>query len=190
VTRTIEVEHKYLLEPEFDFAAWSALMASLAPVRHNHILVTDRYYLLEGGLPGRFVLRHRSDAELHQLTLKSFGQGVEVRDEISLDLAGGPGSQDEVLGAFMARMGLVWTGALVKELDVWYFPDCEIVHYQATAGQVNVRCIEFEATDVSSIAAALETIASYERLTGFAGRRRTDQSLLELLFPEARTWLE
>src|SRR6185436_9443533 len=141
------------------------------------------YFITEAGRARGFVLRHRFDRELHELTLKSIASDAEVRDEINLKLQAG--DQEAQVDAFVAAQGLLWQGALWKDLEVWHFHDCEAVFYVATAPLRTVRCVEFEATIKPSRDEALAIVNRYERATGFADATRTPESLLALLWPEA-----
>ena len=67
---------------------------------------------------------------------------------------------------------------------MWYFPDCEVVHYRASADARSVRCVEFEALGGSSLADAVAILEHYERATGFHDRVRSRLSLPQLLLPE------
>ena len=94
------------------------------------------------------------------------------------------------MDAFVAAQGLLWQGALWKDLEVWHFHDCEVVFYAATAedrgaGLKQVRCVEFEATVKPTREEALAIVSRYEQATGFADAMRTPESLLALLWPEA-----
>src|SRR5688572_29370001 len=151
-----EIEHKYVVGEDFDREAFRAALDALKPVRHATLHVRDRYFITEFGRDRGFVLRHRYDRELHELTLKSIASDAEVRDEINLKLQ--PGDQQPQVDAFVAAQGLLWQGTLWKDLEVWHFHDCEAVFYVATAddgvAEVQpapaptkvVRCVEFEAT--------------------------------------------
>jgi len=109
----------------------------------------------------------------------------EVRDEINLDLGHHEGDQAAQVDAFAGRMGVVWRGELHKTLEVWYFADCEVVHYVATSGDDAVQCVEFEAVHQTSMPDALAVIARYEQATGFDPATRSRHSLVDLLFPGA-----
>ena len=178
-----EIEHKYVVGEDFDREAFRAALEALKPVRHATLHVRDRYFITESGRARAFVLRHRFDRELHELTLKSIASDAEVRDEINLKLQAG--DQQAQVDAFVAAQGLVWQGALWKDLEVWHFPDCEAVFYAATAEDRTVRCVEFEATVKPTLEEALSIVSRYERATGFANATRTPESLLALLWPEA-----
>jgi len=178
-----EIEHKFVVDEAFDLAAFRSALEVLQPNRHVTLRVRDRYFITEAGRARGFVLRHRCDRELHELTLKSVGADAEVRDEINLKLEAG--DQEARVDAFVAAQGLVWKGALWKDLEVWHFDDCEAVYYVASADDRAVRCVEFEATHKPTQEAALHVVHRYESATGFSGATRTPESLLALLWPEA-----
>ena len=102
-----------------------------------------------------------------------------------LGVAGRGALLSRAVDAFVARQGVTWSGSLEKDLTVWYFPDCEVVHYLATTPGRSVRCVEFEAMGQTSLPAALAVIERYERATGFDAGTRCRQSLVDLLFPGA-----
>ena len=179
-----EIEHKFVVGDEFDRQQFGDVLASLGPTRTHSIRVRDRYYLTEGGLARRFVIRHRCDAELQHLTIKTLEADTEVRDEVNLDLGLQAGDQAAPVEAFMARLGVRWSGTVQKDVDVWYFADCEVVHYLASTDARSVRCVEFEATRGHSLAEALAIVETFERATGFHGLVRSRVSLPQLLFPE------
>lgn len=177
-----EIEHKYVVSDDFDLAGFRAALNALNPVRHATLHVRDRYFITEAGRSRGFVLRHRFDQELHELTLKSVAADSEIRDEINLKLR--PGDQQAEVDAFVAAQGLLWQGTLWKDLEVWHFPDCEAVFYVAKAEHRTVHCVEFEATLKPSTEKALAIVHCYELATGFAGASRTSESLLALLWPD------
>ena len=190
-----EIEHKFLVGEDFDRDAFRTALEALKPVRHATLHVRDRYFITEAGRARGFVLRHRFDRELHELTLKSIVSDAEVRDEINLKLQAG--DQQAQVDAFVAAQGVLWQGALWKDLEVWHFHDCEAVFYVAAADdriagvqgapavKTEVRCVEFEATVKPSREEALAIVSRYEHATGFANATRTPESLLALLWPEA-----
>ena len=179
-----EIEHKYVLGDEFDLPRFRERLAALGPARTHAIRVRDRYYLTEGGPGRRFMIRHRFDPELQHLTIKTLGADTEVRDEVNLDLGQHAGDQTAQVEAFLARLGVRWSGTVQKDVDVWYFADCEVVHYLASTGARSIRCVEFEATRGDSLAEALAIVDAFERATGFHGLVRSRVSLPQLLFPE------
>lgn len=182
--RFTEIEHKFIVDAQFDLNAFRDALVGLHPTRINSIRVRDRYYLTEGGRRRRFVIRHRYDLEMHHLTLKTVEADTEVRSEINLDLGHHAGDQAAVVDAFLERLGVEWSGTLHKDLDVWCFSDIEVVHYLASTDVRSVRCVEFEATRKPSLADALSTVQRYERATGFDDRERSRLSLPQILFPE------
>jgi hypothetical protein len=176
-----EIEHKFIVPPSFDLVRFRAVLEAMEPTRHEVLRVRDRYFITDGGQARGFVLRHRHDRELHELTLKTVVGDAEVRDEMNLKLR--PEDQDAVVDAFVAAQGIVWQGALWKDLEVWHFADCEVVHYVATAGDQMVHCVEFEATTKTTLEEALAVVARYEEATGFADALRTPASLVDLMWP-------
>lgn len=179
-----EVEHKFLVDERFDLARFRERLAALEPTRTGAVRVRDRYFLTDGGLARRVLFRHRYDAELHHLTVKTVGEDTEVRVEVNLDLGHHRGNQDAQVDAFLDQLGILWRGTLHKTLEAWYFPDCEVVYYEAVAPSSSVRCVEFEATRASSLDAALATLARFARATGFESATRSRLSLPQLLFPD------
>lgn len=179
-----EIEHKFVVAPDFDLQRFREALTTLGPTRTNAIRVRDRYYLTEGGLARRFFIRHRFDAELHQLTIKALAPDTEVRDEVNLDLGQHAGDQAAQVDAFLAHMGVVWRGTLHKDVDVWYFSDCEVVCYRAWTEAMSIRCVEFEATRRASLAEALAIVERFERATGFDAQARSRVSLPQILFPD------
>ena len=184
-----EIEHKYIVDEEFDLEGFRQSVAVLGPTRTGTTRVRDRYYLTEGGRARRFLFRHRYDTELHHLTIKTLEQDTEVRVEVNLDLGHHAGNQEAQVDAFVSQLGVLWSGTLHKELEVWSFPDCEVVYYEASTASGAVRCVEFEATRKDSLAEALETVGRFERATGFQSASRSRVSLPLMLFPELREML-
>lgn len=180
-----EIEHKFVVPHTFDLAGFRSTLETLGPRRHETLRVRDRYFITESGRRRGYVLRHRHDRELHELTLKTVTADAEVRDEVNLKLR--PADQDAAVEAFVAAQGVVWQGTLWKDLDVWYFEDCEVVHYVATAGDRSLCCVEFEATVKTTLEEALAIVSRYEAATGFAGAVRTPASLVALIWPGVLT---
>ena len=179
-----EIEHKFVVSDDFDVQSFRDALEALGPTRTNAVRVRDRYYLTAGGIERKFIIRHRFDSDLHHLTLKSVGRDTEVRDEVNLDLGQHAGDQKERVDAFVAWLDVRWTGTVVKEIEVWYFPDCEVVHYVASTDGRSIRCVEFEATRKDSLEGALAIVERFERATGFQSQARAELSLPQLLFPE------
>lgn len=179
-----EIEHKFIVSDQFDLARFRQAVTALGPTRTSTVSVQDRYFLTDGGSARRFLMRHRYDAELHHLTIKSLEADNEVRGEVNLDLGHHAGSQAAQVDAFMGHLGVIWRGELHKQLEVWYFPDCEVVYYEAATSSRSVRCVEFEATRKDSLPEALATVERFERATGFDSASRTRESLPQLLFSD------
>lgn len=179
-----EIEHKFIVDERFDLARFREQLVALGPTRTGALRVRDRFFLTEGGLARRVLFRHRYDAELHHLTVKGIGSDTEMRVEVNLDLGHHRGNQDAQVDAFFDQLGIIWRGTLHKTLEAWYFPDCEVVYYEAVAPSGSVRCVEFEATGAGSLDAARGTLARFARATGFDGATRSRLSLPRLLFPD------
>ncbi len=184
-----EIEHKFIVDERFDLVRFREQVTALGPLRTGAVRVRDRFFLTEGGLGRRVLFRHRYDVELHHLTVKSIGTDTEVRVEVNLDLGHHRGNQDAQVDAFLDQLGVIWRGTLHKTLESWYFPDCEVVYYEAVAPSGSLRCVEFEATAADTLDAALATLAHFARATGFDGATRSRLSLPQLLFPELNDML-
>jgi len=188
--RFTEIEHKFVVDERFDLPTFRDRLASLGPTRTSELAVRDRYFLTEGGHARRVLFRHRFDAELHHLTVKRLEPDPEVRLEVNLDLGHHRGNQDAQVDAFLAQLGVIWQGTLHKALEVWYFPDCEVVYYEAFTSAQTVRCVEFEATRKGSLDEALAIVERFERATGFDHAVRSRMSLPQLLFPNLHEALQ
>ena len=181
--RFTEIEHKFLVSGTFDLPRFRATVEALGPVRTFALRVRDRYFLTEHGQARRYVIRHRYDEALHHLTIKALEADPEVRSEINLDLGQHAGEQAAAVEAFVGRLGATWRGDIAKDIEVWEFPTCEIVHYTASAGDRRVQCVEFEALHAASVEEALAVLSHYERAAGFADAERSLASLVDLLYP-------
>ena len=179
-----EIEHKYVVDERFDEQRFRDAVAALGPSRRLTIRVRDRYFLTEPGRRRHFLIRHRYDEQLHHLTVKTLDPDTEVRVEVNLDLGHHAGDQQAQVDAFVGQLGIAWAGTIHKDLEVWDFPDCEVVYYQASTDKRSVRCVEFEATRKESLAGALAIVERYERATGFDRADRTRRPLVEIMFPE------
>jgi CYTH domain-containing protein len=178
-----EIEHKFLVGPEFDRGDFARRVQRLGPQRSTLVHGEDTYYVT--ALQPDAVFRHRIDAERQELTIKGRGGAdSEVRLEVNLRLAQDAGNQRDAVTAFLGPFQIRWQGGLHKDIDVYYFPDCEIVYYTAYAlarPEHVVHCIEFEATGGGNLAAARATLAAYEARLGMDPAARTQQSLFDLL---------
>lgn len=183
--RFTEIEHKFVVPETFDLPRFRAAVEVLGPVRSFALRVRDRYFLTEHGEARRYVIRHRYDEALQHLTIKALEADPEVRNEINLDLGQDAGDQSATVDAFVERLGATWRGDIAKDIEVWEFPTCEVVHYTASAAGRQVRCVEFEALHAASVEEALAVLTHYERAAGFGDAERSRASLVDLLFPGA-----
>lgn len=174
-----EIEHKFLVDATFDREAFCARVEALQPKDRSSVAVRDTYYVLEGRWG--YVYRHRLDAELQQLTVKSLEDDPENRLEVNLDLTLGHGDQSHRVNAFLSSIGVSWSGTVHKQVDAFYFDGCEIVFYTASFDGRSFRCVEFEAVDAENLASALEILDYFEQRLGFQSKPRCPDSLFELL---------
>ncbi len=181
-TQFQEIEHKFVVGDEFDREALSSQLRQLKPLGTTVQSVRDVYYFARH--QPRYIYRHRCDEELQHLSVKSIERDSEVRLEVNLDLGLHRGDQQETVEAFLATLEVVWRGVICKDIEVYYFADCEIVYYEATAAAETVKCVEFEAIHTPSVNEGLAVLDRYEHLLGFAARHRTNKTLVEILFPE------
>jgi predicted adenylyl cyclase CyaB len=175
---TLEIEHKFVVEEDFDVNSFFKNVRSLSCDKEFSTEVTDTYYFNRANRD--FVLRHRKDDRIEQLSYKSTGTDAEIRTELNLNLAMGKNSV-EIIAQFCQRMGLNESAPLKKSVRVFEFSDVEIVHYVASLGQVKVRCVEFESTKHSSPEMAKQNIRNYEAQLGFDAQKRESRSLFDLL---------
>ena len=177
-----EIEHKYVVPDTFDRDAFRRTVTALSPRSTTQVTVEDTYFAVRS--PEGFIFRHRYDEELQHLTVKSYTGDSENRLEVNLDLGQHAGNQREAAQAFLEVLGITWQGLIVKELEVYYFDDCEIAVYTAHAQGRTVNCVEFEALGGGSLEDSLAIIRRYEELCGFEGLEREQQALVSLLFPK------
>lgn len=178
-----EIEHKFLVDSHFDQQTFIKRLESLAPTKIDRISVRDTYFVLQR--EKKHVFRHRFDNQIQQLTIKSVESDASVRTEINLPIDQSKGDQKKVVAAFMEALGCSWSGEIRKDIDVAYFPDCEVVFYRAVGQAKTLYCVEFEAVNPKSVDDGLGTLARYELALGFAGRQRESKSLFELLLLES-----
>jgi adenylate cyclase class IV len=173
-----EIEHKYIVGPEFNSEDFFQRVRKLIPIRTSKINVKDTYYVLNAH--PRHIFRHRFDSEIQQLTIKSVEADAAIRTEINLPIDQSRGDQKLAVEAFMKALGCTWSGQIQKQIDVAYFEDCEIVFYRAVGQSAEIYCVEFEAINPASINAGLAILEKYESALGFATRHRESKSLFEL----------
>lgn len=175
----LEIEHKFLVPDDFDAEPISDVMASLGAAHDRRLTVRDTYFWR----PDRpeAVFRHRIDAELHQLTVKSGSRDAEVRAEVDLDLAG-PDAVRHVEAFLTTGLGPCQRLALTKSIRVWEPPGFEVVHYVARRDDGRtVRCVEFECVDESPPEQAVEALRRLEVRCGFQPDMRCPTSLFQLM---------
>ena len=178
----LEIEHKFLVDASFDLKEFAASVMALGPIKEKSLQVLDTYYLPYSNPD--FIYRHRIDAEIQQLTIKSRGKGNEVRTEINLELGANP-SQESAIMAWMKLVGTSEGYPIEKVIWVFEFQDCEIVHYQARHADKLLSCVEFEAIGASSKEEAIATLTRYENQLEFDPETRTRINLFDLLVPRA-----
>ena len=115
--------------------------------------------------------------------MKSRGGDTQVRLEVNLDLGQHKGDQRDAVERFLGVREIAWRGTLFKDIEVYYFADCEAVYYEARASERSLRCVELEAIAQTSLDDAIQVIRRYREATGFGGARREKKPLVELLFP-------
>jgi len=177
----IEIEHKFLIDNQFDKEVLFSALIRQQPERIASAQVSETYFITQS--TPKIIYRHRYDEKNQDLTYKTFGAGdIEVRQEVRLALAAG--NQVELVRAFLAPLGIRWVGELTKALDVFEFADCEVVYYVARTEDKVITCVEFEALGIESVESARATLRRYEEQFGFADKVRCRRSLFEILFQD------
>lgn len=173
----MEIEHKFLVNGQFDRHDWADACRALEPDNEKELRVVDTYYVPPSD--ETWIYRHRFDAEIQQLTVKSRGGDTQVRTEINLDLNGI--DQSSKVAAFLSALHINKNHEVVKQIHVFDFPDCEVVHYTAQCGNRTVSCVEFEAVGAKNIEEALRVLDRYESALGFDSEQRSKINLFDLL---------
>jgi hypothetical protein len=173
-----EFEVKYLLDDSFDTQYFFQTLLAMGTPVEKHLDVTDTYYRF-ADRPD-YICRHRHDLEIQQLTVKSYGGDTRERVEVNLSLTNQE-SQAEAIATFLSTFGRPEVFGIRKRVDIFDFPDCEVVHYVAESAGRRVRCVEFEAVGVETWAQAAAVIDRYAGATGFAGLERCEIALFDLL---------
>jgi adenylate cyclase class IV len=175
---TLEIEHKFIVSEDFETESFFERLRQQGCEKEFSTEVVDTYYFCQANKD--FILRHRKDDRIEQLSYKSMGIDSEIRTEINLNLEMGK-NPESMIREFCQKMGLTESARLLKSVRVFEFSDVEIVHYIARLGEKKIRCVEFESTNHSSPEAAKKTIRNYESNLGFDDLKRENQSLFELL---------
>jgi len=173
-----EFEVKYLLDDSFDTQHFFDTLLALGQPVEKHLDVVDTYYQF-ADRPG-YIYRHRHDEEIQQFTVKSYGGDTRERVEVNLSLTN-DASQADAIATFLSSFGKPEAFGICKRVDIFDFPDCEVVHYVAEAGGRRVRCVEFEAVGVDTWQQASQVIERYAKATGFDRRQRCEIALFDLL---------
>jgi len=176
----LEIEHKYVIDPKvFPLDKFQRRALELAPEGESHVLVEDTYFILAS--TKTHIFRHRFDSEIQNLTVKSLTGDVDVRLEVNLDLDQGKGNQLDRVREFLRPLGIIQEIPLKKEVHAYYLKGCEAVYYKASGAQRSIFCVEFEATEKTTLESSKRIIAHYENEFGFNDIERASESLFELL---------
>lgn len=183
--RFLEIEHKFILPNDFQTDALFQKLRQFQPEKFLQTEVSDTYFFCERAPSA--VFRYRLDAHIEQFTVKSQGQGNEVRHEVNLALQNQGGGQRDAVTAFLEPLGLFWSGTLTKSVSAFFFRDAEIVFYRARYEGQELCCLEVEAKDPLSLDNAYAILAQWEQSLGLSADQRSQSSLFELLiFPQLR----
>ncbi len=171
----VEFEHKFLVSVDEKNSIISNLQ-SMAPSKAYHVDVEDHYFLV-AKVPG-FIYRFRRDHQYNQLTVKSLVRDSEQRTEVNLDL-------DRRLGlsaarAFLSVLEIEFEAKIAKSVEVFYFPEVEIVYYEASSEDAKIACVEFEVRQEFK-STPRDVLESYQKKLGFNQRTRCQESLFHLL---------
>ncbi len=178
-TQFREIEYKYLVDESFDLGDFDAKVLALKPERKFSVLVADTYFVFPH--LSNLVYRHRYDGTLQDLAIKSLEQDPTNRLEVNLKLTLDHGNQIALVRKFLSAQGEYWSGEVRKAVDVYLFPDVEIVYYTATSAGRSISCVEVEAKAASTVESALQTLEIYAKNLDLHQRPRASLSLFEML---------
>ncbi len=196
--RFLEIEHKFVVAPDFDVEEFSNQVEALRPERITDVRqVKDTYYVSK--TYPEYIFRHRYDGELQHLTAKQAKTAYtsaknakksdnEVREEINILLSQEKGDQDQTVRIFLQTLGVKPIGCLYKDIRVFYFADCEVCLYKASQKnnqKPEVRCVEFEAKHYHSEAEGLQILFRYEKKLGFDATKREKRNLFDIFFSDS-----
>ena len=109
----LEIEHKFVLDEQFDRAAFCAKVEVLGPIRTVHTEVDETYYLVKA--TPELIYRHRYDENHQDLTYKTFRQGdIEVRKKSASHLTTNAATKAQVTSFVTAPIH--WQSDLKKTL--------------------------------------------------------------------------
>lgn len=175
----LEIEHKYLIDDQFDLNGFRQRVRELEPKDQTSVAVRDIYYFNYD--QPEFVMRHRYDREIQQLTIKGREADPEARTEINLNLGHSSGDQAAAVKTFVGMLGFRDCAEVHKDVEVYYFADCEVVNYRANCGDRRVHCIEVEAKGADSKESGIAILKRYEDMLNLTHMKREKKSLFELL---------
>ncbi len=186
----IEIEHKFLVDSSFDRLLFEKKILALNFLEKKTKITVDDTYIVTAAYP-RYIYRHRIDAELQQLSLKSMGEDSETRVEVNLNLLPqSTGNQLENALAFLQGQQIRGVYPLRKKVWAYYFPDMEIVYYEASYKEKTLNCVEFESKYQGTQRESINAIERYEKLLDFHPTSRSHKSLFDLLvLPELSDFL-
>jgi len=176
----IEIERKYLIELA-SIDRWCEQIFSLSPDNHHDISTHDTYWV---GPDKNSVLRYRSARNLAQVTFKSLGGPIEVRNEVNVSLDPAVDDHKLKLMEFAKNLHFSYGGEISKQGRTFNFPDCEITCYTATCLAGEVSCIEIELRSIDDISHAPELFSYYEGIVGINRLTRSEKSLFEIFFED------
>ncbi|MCW8399538.1 hypothetical protein OQJ26_12120 [Legionella sp. PATHC038] len=178
----VEVEHKFCFDNKQSFKKAESAILRLYPLRDYKVDVAERYFIIDG--LNNFIIRHKVDEEKQSLTLKSFtpGKDSQTRLEVEISLAQEQGDQLQTVEKFLTVFNSYKEYKLMKHLQVFLFPEAEVVLYQAITQDRELYALEIESVKESKYQ-ALKHIKQFELQLGLDVRKREKRCLFELLFP-------
>ncbi|MFJ1267114.1 hypothetical protein ACD661_00925 [Legionella lytica] len=181
MVKFVEVEHKFCFDDRQSFQETEAAIMQLYPLQDYKVEVAERYFLVDG--LKNFIVRHKVDKDKQSLTLKSFypGQDTEARIEIDIPLAQEKGDQLQAVERFLCAFNQYKEYKLMKYLQVFLFPEAEVILYQAVSQDRELFALEIESVKKSKTQ-ALKHIKQFEQQLGLDARQREKRCLFELLF--------
>lgn len=117
---------------------------------------------------------------LSQLSIKSLRPDAEIRLEVNLELKANQ-TDLETVEQFLSPFGITWKGLIEKRVWVYYFPECEIVFYEAMHKGRSLSCIELEVISPEKQDSPRDVLKKYETLLGLDPEQRSKSSLFQLL---------
>ncbi|MGQ3890459.1 hypothetical protein [Legionella sp. CNM-4043-24] len=186
MVKFVELEHKFCFDTAADLNALRTSIEACQPETSYSIEVNERYFLVQG--LNDFIIRHKVDGEKQSLTLKSFALGAdsEQRLEIDIPLSQESGDQLDAIERFLSAFGDFNEYKLTKELEVFTFPEAEIILYRAFSSDREVFVLEVESKKENRDS-ALCHIKNFETQLELLTKQREKRCLFELLFTSNET---